>query len=155
MTTEDKTKPATDLFDQAMKNYEQALKTGMKLQEEAAKLFTHLANQGGSPQDWQKRVKSMTEDVVPQTQKALDEGLKVIEQTSRTSVELLRKAVAAGQQPTSLQDAQGKFLGLWEASLNAVRDTTVSMAQANTKAIESWIAYARKSGEAAPGGAKT
>jgi hypothetical protein len=153
MTTEDKTKPVTDLFEQAMRNYEQALKTGVKLQEESAKLFTSLFNQTTSPQDWQRRMKSMTDDLVPQTQKTIDEGLKIIEQTSRTSVELLKKAVATGQ-PTTFQDAQAKFLSLWEASLNAARDTAVSITQANNKAIESWVAFARKSGEPATTRAK-
>ena len=153
MTTEEKTRPVTDLFDQAMKNYEQAMKTGARLQEESARFFSNLMGQATSPQDWQKRVKTAMDEFVLQTQKAVDEGLKLLEQTSRTSVELLKKAVAAGQ-PTSAQDAQAKFLGVWEASLNAVRDTAVSITQANNKAIESWMAFARKNSEPAAAGAK-
>jgi len=153
MTTEEKTKPVTDLFDQAMKSYEQALKTGVKMQEESAKCFSNLVNQTTSPQDWQKRMKAMTDEFIPQTQKTVDEGLKLVEQAGRASVELLKKAVAAGQ-PTSVQDAQAKFLGLWEASLNAMRDTAVSVTQANNKAIESWVSYARKNSEPATAGAK-
>jgi len=153
MTTEEKTKSGTDLFDQAMKSYEQAMKTGAKLQEESARFFSNLVGQTSSPQDWQKRAKTMMHDFIPQTQKVVDEGLKLIEQTSRTSVELLKKAVAAGQ-PTSAPDAQAKFLGLWEASLNAMRDTAVSVTQANNKAVESWVAYARKNCEAAAPGTK-
>jgi hypothetical protein len=153
MTTEDKTRPVSDLFDQAMKSYEQAMKTGVKLQEESARFFSNLVGQTASPQDWQKRAKTMMDEFIPQTQKTVDEGLKLIEQTSRTSIELLKKAVAAGQ-PTSAQDAQARFLGLWEASLNAMRDTAVSITQANNKAIESWVAYARKNSEPAAAGAK-
>jgi translation initiation factor 2 alpha subunit (eIF-2alpha) len=153
MTTEEKTKPVTDLYDQAMKSYEQALKTAMKMQEESAKYFSNLVNQSTSPQDWQKRIKTVADEFIPQTQKTVDEGVKLIEQTSRTSIELLKKAVATGQ-PTSMQDAQAKFLGLWEASLNAMRDTAVSVTQANNKAIESWVSYARKNGEPATAGAK-
>ena len=151
MTTNEKTKPVTDLFDEAMKSYEQAMKTGVKLQEESARFFSNLVGQTTSPQDWQKRIKTMMDDFIPQTQKVVDEGLKLIEQTSRTSVELLKKAVASGQ-PSSVPDAQAKFLGLWEASLNAMRDTAVSITQANNKAIESWVAYARKNGGATAGG---
>jgi hypothetical protein len=146
MTTEEKTRPVTDLYDQAMKNYEQALKTGVKMQEESAKFFNNLVSQTTSPQDWQKRMKAVTDDFIPQTQKTVDEGVKLIEQTSRTSIELLKKAVATGQ-PTSMQDAQTKFLSLWEASLNAMRDTAIAVTQANNKAIESWVAYARKNTE--------
>jgi len=146
MTTEQKAKPATDLFEQAFKSYEQALKTGMKMQEESAKVFTDLVTQATSPQDWQKQLKSATDGFIPQTQKSVDEGLKLIEQTSKSGIELLKKAVAVGQ-PTSMPDAQAKMLGLWEASLNAMRDTAVAVTQANNKAIESWVSYARKTAE--------
>ena len=149
MTTEEKTKPVTELFEQATKNYEQALKTGLKLQEESGKWWTSLFNQVSSPQDWQKKVKATFDDIIPQTQKTIDETLKLVEQNSRTSVELFRKAVAAAQS-TSPQDAQTKFLGVWEASLNALRDTTQAVVQNNTKAIESWIEFVRKNGEPTP-----
>lgn len=153
MTTEQKTKPVTDLYDQAIKSYEQALKTGVKMQEESAKYFSTLVNQTTSPQDWQKRMKSVTDEFIPQTQKTVEDSVKLIEQTTRTSIELLKKAVATGQ-PATMQDAQAKFLGLWEASLNAMRDTAVSVTQANNKAIESWVSYARKNSEPATAGAK-
>lgn len=146
MTTEEKTKPVRDLFEQAMKNYEEALKTGLKLQEESSKSWTSLFNQTTSPQDWQKKVKAMSDDVIPQTQKSIDECLKLVEQNSRASVELLKKAVAAAQS-TSVQDAQTKFLGLWETSLNVLRDTAQAVTQSNTRAIESWMAFARKTSE--------
>ena len=146
MTTEQKTKPVTDLFEQAFKSYEQALKTGMKMQEESAKVFSDLVTQATSPQDWQKQMKSATDDFIPQTQKSVDEGLKLIEQTSKSGIELLKKAVAVGQ-PATAADAQAKILGLWEASLNAMRETAVAITQAHNKAIESWVACARKAAE--------
>jgi len=55
--------------------------------------------------------------------------------------------VAAGQ-ATSVQDAQTKLLSFWETSLNAMRDSAVAVTQANNKALENWVAYVRKSGEA-------
>lgn len=146
MTTEDKTKPVTEMYEQAMKNYEQAVKTGLKMQEESAKIWTGFLSQSPSPQDWQKKTKAMAEEVIPQAQKAVDDGLKLIEQSSRTSVELLKKVVEASQ-ATSVQDAQTNLLSLWEASLNAMRDSAVAVVQANNKAFENWVAYVRKNGE--------
>jgi hypothetical protein len=146
MTTEDKTKPATDLFEQAIKNYEQALKTGLKLQEDSLRMWTGLVNQPTAPQDLQKRVKALTDEIIPQTQKAIEDNLKLVEQNSRSSIELLKKAATVAQ-ATTVQDAQSKFLGFCEASLNAVRDTTVAVTQANAKAVESWVGYVRKSAE--------
>lgn len=146
MTTEQKAKPVSDLFEQAFKSYEQALKTGMKMQEESAKVFSDLVTQATSPQDWQKQMKSACDDFIPQTQKTVDEGLKLIEQTSKSGIELLKKAVAVGQ-PASMPDAQAKMLGLWEAALNSMRDTAVAVTQAHNKAVESWVSYARKTAQ--------
>ena len=148
MTPEEKTKPVNELFDQAFKNYEQALKTGLKLQEESGKWWTQLFSQCPPTPDWQKKVKSLSDDLIPQTQKSVDAGLKLMEQNSRASVELLKKAVAAAQS-TSPQDAQAKFLGFVESSLSAVRDTAQAVTQANTRVIESWMEYVGKATEPA------
>jgi hypothetical protein len=144
--TEKTTKPVTELFEQAMKNYEQALKTGLKLQEESSKWWSSLMSQASSPQDWQKRGKTIADNFIPETQKRTEEYLKVIEQSSRASVELLKSAVQAAQS-TSVQEAQTKFLSFWEASLHALRDTAQAVTQANAKAVESWMEFLRKGSE--------
>lgn len=149
MITEDKTRPVNDLLDQAVKNYEQAWKTGARLQEESARFFSNLMTQVTGPQDWSKRIKAMADEFVPQTQKTLDEGLKVMEQNSRASVELLKKAVSATQAATP-QEAQTRLLGLWETSLNTMRESVTSFTQSQQKAMESWMACARKTAESAP-----
>jgi dihydroxyacetone kinase len=153
MTTDEKIKPVIDLYDQAVKNYEQALKTAVKMQEESAKCFTAMVAQAPSLQDWQGRAKVIADEWIPQTQKTVDEGLKILEKASRSSVDLLKKAVAAGQ-ATTPQEAQAKFLGLWESSLNAMRDTTVAVTEANAKAFEAWMTCAGKKGETAAAGTK-
>lgn len=155
MTTEEKTKPVNEFMDQALKSYEQAWKTGARLQEESARFFSSLVTQTAAPQDWTKRVKALTDEIIPQTQKTLDDGLKVLEQNSRASVDLLKKAVSAAQ-ATSPQEAQARLFGLWEASLNTMRDTIVTVTQSHQKAVESWMSCARKSTEPAtpPAGAK-
>lgn len=153
-TTDDKTKPVNELMDQALKNYEQAWKTGARMQEESTRLFTNLVTQVTGPQDWSKRVKAVADEWVPQTQKSLDEGLKVMEQNSRASVELLKKAVSAAQASTP-QEAQARFLGLWEASLNTMRESVASFTQSQQKAVESWMTCARKTAEAAAPAAAT
>jgi len=146
MTTEERMKPVTELFEQAMKNYEQALKTGLKLQEESGKWWTNLLGQTSSPQDWQKRAKALADELLPQTQKGIDECLKLVEQNSRVSLDLLKKASNLAQS-ASPAEAQTKFLSFWETSLNALRDTAQTVTQANTKAMEAWTDFVRKSTE--------
>lgn len=154
MNTDEKMKPVNELFEQTMKNYEQALKTGLKLQEESTKCWTGLMTQVTTPQDLQKKIKTMADDLIPQTQKSIEDCIKLIEQNSRTNLELLKKAVSAAQ-ATTLQEAQQRFLGFWEASLNAMRDTAQSVTQTNNKAIEGWMEFIRKGGEPAAAGAKS
>lgn len=148
MTTAEKTKPVNEFMDQALKSYEQAWKTGARLQEESARFFSNLVTQAAAPQDWPKRVKALTDDLIPQTQKTLDDGLKVLEVNSRASVDLLKKAASAAQ-ATSPQEAQARLFSLWEASLNTMRDTIVTATQSHQKAVESWMSCARKTAEAA------
>jgi hypothetical protein len=143
MSTKTEKNPANELFEQAMKNYEQALKTGLKLQEETAAVWTKLFNQGGVAEDWQKQAKALSDELVPKTQKALNDNLKLIEQSGKTSVELLKKAVTATQ-ATSIQEAQSNFLGLWESSIQAMRETAEAVSQANNRALDSWVQFARK-----------
>jgi hypothetical protein len=153
MTAEDKTKPIADLFDQAAKNYEQVLKTGLKLQQESAKLWTGVLGESGVP-DVQGKCKALLDDLVPQTQKNINECLKLIEQNSRASVDLLKKAVAVTQS-SSVQDSQAKVLNLWETSWNTACETTQAITQANTKAMETCIEYFRKNGMPAETAAKS
>jgi hypothetical protein len=116
------------------------------MQEDSLRMWSGLLSQTTAPQDLQKRAKALVDEIIPQTQKTIEDNLKLVEQNSRTSIELLKKAAAAGQ-ATTVQDAQTKFLGFYEASLNAVRDTTVALTQANAKAVESWVGYVRKNAE--------
>jgi hypothetical protein len=144
--TDDKNKVVADLFDQAMKNYDLALKTGLKLQEESTRLWASLWNQTAVPPEWQKKARSFSDELIPQTQKTVDEYLKLIEHNTRTSIELLRKAIAAGQ-ATSPQDAQNKLLGVWENAITALRDSALAVTQANTHVVESLMGFARKTCE--------
>jgi len=144
MSTKNENNPASELFEQAMKNYEQALKTGLKLQEETAAVWTKLFNQTGSAGEWQKQAKAVSDEFVPKTQKALNDNLKLIEKSGKTSVELLKQAVAATQAGT-IQEAQTNFLGLWESSIEAMRETAEAVSQANNRALDSWVEFARKS----------
>lgn len=146
MTTEEKTKPFADLFDQATKNYEQAVKAGLRLQEESVKVWAALCNQTSFPPDLQKRTKAVADEIVGRTQAVIGDYVKATDQYNRTSVELLKKALAITQ-PSSVQDAQAKVLAFCEAALGGVRETAQAVTQAHTKAFESWLDFVRKASE--------
>jgi hypothetical protein len=147
----EKTKPVSELFEQAMNSYEQAFKTGLRLQEESSKWWTNLLEQTGRSNEWQKTFRSMANEWLPEAQRRMEEGLRMVEQNSRASLELLKlfKKTVEVPQTNPMAESQTKLLSLWEASLNSMRDTAQAVAQANTQAIESWMELFRRGTEMA------
>ena len=147
----DRTKPVSELFDQAMSSYEQAFRTGLRLQEESGKWWTTLLEQTGRTREWQRTIRTMANELLPEAQKRLEDGLRLVEQNSRASFELLRlfKKSVEVPQTNPLAESQTKLLSFWEASLNSMKDSAQAVATANTQALESWMELFRKSTEMA------
>ena len=144
-----RSKPLSEAADKAMKNYEQAVRTGLKLQEEAAHLWTNFLNQSASPQDWQKRFPGATNvanGVLPAAQKRMEEALDLMEQNAKASTELFKKAADVCQS-SNLPECQAKWMDLCTASVDLARSNFEAIAQINSRAIDSWINYVRKSGD--------
>ena len=143
-------KPVSELFEQAMSSYEQAFRTGLRLQEESGKWWTTLFEQNGPSHEWQKTMRTMANELLPEAQKRMEDGLRFVEQNSRASLELLKlfkKSAVPVNNP--LAESQTKLLSFWEASLNSMKDSAQAVAQANTQAMESWMELFRKGTEMA------
>lgn len=137
----DKAKPpVSEMFDQAMKNYEQALRTGLKLQEEAGRWCISMFNQSGSPQD---AFKQFTSEVVPAAQKRFGECVELLEQNSRAGFDLLKKGMEATQ-TASLGETQTKWVDFCEQSLKSLRANAQTVTDINAKAIDSWVEFVKK-----------
>lgn len=152
----EQTKPMTEMADTARKNYEQAMKTGLKMQEEASKWWSTLFSPTGamfspaafSP-DWQKQFSTMTgmaNSLVPLAQRRMEDMMDLMEKNSRTSAELMKKAVDAAQTP-AVAESQAKWMEFWTSSMGAVRSNAEAVSQISTKAIDSWIDFIRKNSE--------
>jgi hypothetical protein len=135
--------PGSDVFEQAIKNYEQTLRAGLKLQEEAGRWWGNLLNQATSAQDLQKRIVAITNEVIAPAQKRMEEYLKVVEDNNRTSVDLMKKAVEVGQ-VTNPKESQAKLADFCDVSLNALKANSAAVAQINGKMIDSWIGFVKK-----------
>ncbi len=147
--TTTKEKPMTEMTDQAMRNYEQALRTGLKLQEEAVKWWSGMLNQTTTSQDWQKRFANFSNvatGVMPVAQKRMEEVLDLMEKNSQTGADLMKKAVDAAQTPV-IAESQAKWMDFWTSSLGAIRRNAEAMTQINTRAIDSWIDFVRQNTE--------
>ncbi len=143
--------PMAELADKTLKNYEQALRTGLKMQEEAGKWWTSMFSQTTMGQDWQKRfsnVTGMASSFMPLAQRRMEEVISLVEKNSKTSAELMKKAVDAAQTPT-MAESQAKWMDFWTSSMGAVRANAEAVSDLSTKAIDSWIDFVRKNTEVA------
>jgi hypothetical protein len=148
-STHQRTKPLSEAADKAMKNYEQAVRTGLKLQEEATHLWTNLLNQTASPHDWQKRFSSastVANGFFPAAQKRLEDVLNLMEENTKASTDLFKKAADVCQ-TTTLPECQAKWLELCTASVDLARSNFETITQINSRAVDSWIDYVRKSAD--------
>ena len=143
----ERSKPVSDLFEQAMSSYEQAFQTGLKLQEESGRWWTMLLEQSAPSREWQKTVRTMANELLPEAQKRMEEGLRLVEQNSRASLEFFKlfKKTVEVPHTNPVAESQTKLLSFWETSLDSMRDSAQAVAQANTQALESWMEILRKS----------
>ena len=134
----DHTKPLTDMAETAMRNYEQAMRTGLKFQEEAGKMWTSMFNQAACGQDWQKQVSSMTgvaNSLLPLAQRRMEEVMSLMEKNGKTGAELIKKAVDAAQTPV-VAESQAKWMEFWTSSMGAMRSNAEAVSQISSKAID-------------------
>ena len=140
---------ATEMTNTAMKNYEQALRTGLKLQEEAVKWWSGVMTHAATAPDWQNRfnsVASLANEMMPLAQKRMEEVLELMEKNSRTGNDLMKKAVEAAQTPV-IADSQAKWMDVFTSSLGAMRTNAEALTQMSTRAIDSWINFVRQNTE--------
>ena len=145
----EKINPFQDMAQQGVKNCEQAMRNGLKFQEEATKWWNNMAGHTGSAQDWQKRFSNATTvatNFTAAAQKRAEEFLDLAETNARAQVELTKKAADAMQAPT-IAESQHKWIEFWTASLGVVRSSSESMAQISGRALDSWVDFVQKNGE--------
>jgi len=143
-----KTERMSSLFDQAIGTFGDALKSGVKIQEEVAKFWTDALDEGGPAYEWQRRSRVAVGEAIPAAQKNAEQWLKLVESNYQKSLELLKKAFSADGNG-SPKDAQAKTRELWEASLELVRDNVQAVAQTNVKMMELWAEMLKKNADGA------
>ena len=123
-------------FDEAVSTFNDAVKAGVKLQEEIGNWWSDALDQVGAGEQWQRKSKALFSEAIPVAQKNAEEWLKLAEQNYRRSMALFKKAWEV--QPGDVGEMRAKSQELWEASLDLVRDNARAMAQANVKMMEIW-----------------
>ena len=138
--------PMSEMADTALKNYEQAIRTGLKLQEEAGRWWSTVLTRTSTNQDWQKQFTTVTgvaNSLLPLAQQRMEEVLALVEKNGRAGADLVKKAVDAAQTPV-IAESQAKWMEVWTGSINATRASAEGWAQIGTKALDGWIDFIQK-----------
>jgi hypothetical protein len=135
------------VFQEAMRSYENALKSGIQVQEESVNLWKDLLTKLGSPQDFQAKLESMTADAFPKARERMEEFVETFNRTSSQTVSLFEKTLSV-YQATSVPDAQRRMHDLIESSLATLRVNVHSALNTNAKIIASWKELADRFGPA-------
>jgi hypothetical protein len=143
MTTEKTKNAASEMLDEGWKNYEQALRSGLKYQEEAGRWWTRMFGQAASPQDFQKQLNLISSDLIPAARKSLEDCLEVLDQNSRTGVDLMKKGLDAAQS-LNHEEKTAKAAEFWEGSMKSLKANTQAMIDINTKAMDAWFGFLKK-----------
>lgn len=133
----------TTLFDQAVQSFGEAMKAGVKIQEDITKWWSDVLDQNTAVQEFQKRSRAIVSEAIPAAQKNAEDWMKLVEQNYKRSMDLLKKAFDS-EQSAAAADVRAKTQELWEASLEVIRDSTQAMAQTNVKMMEQWAEILRK-----------
>ena len=124
------------VFDEAVETFNEAVKAGVKVQDEIGKWWSDALEQAGAAEQWQKTSKAVFAEAIPAAQKSAQEWLKLVDQNYKRSLGLFKKAWdAQPADPVALRD---KSQQLWQESLELVRDNAQAVAQANMKLMELW-----------------
>jgi len=89
-----------EFFHEAMRCYEQALKSGIQLQEESVNLWKDLLSKLGSPEEFQAKLESMTKEAFPKARQRMEESVETFNRTSKQTIDLFEKN--AGRLPGHL-----------------------------------------------------
>src|SRR3984893_6439052 len=136
-----------EIFHEAMRSYEKALKSGIQMQEESVNLWKDLLTKLGYPEELQAKLEAMTADVFPKARKRMEEFVETFNRTSNQTIDLFEKTLGV-YQATSVPDAQRRMQDLIESSLAALRVNVRSALDTNAKIIASWQELADRFGPA-------
>src|ERR1700741_5542877 len=86
------TKSFDEIFREALRSYEKALKSGIQLQEESVNLWKDLLTKLGSPEEFKAKLESLNMDVFPAARKRLEEFVENFNRTSNQTLDLFEKS---------------------------------------------------------------
>jgi hypothetical protein len=126
-----------DPFHEAIHDYEQALKSGIQLQEESVKLWKDLLTKLGSPEELQAKLESMRADVFPKARERVEEFAETFDRMSKQTIDLFEKTLRV-YQAASVTDAQRRVQDLIESWLAALQVNNQYLVPRAPNPLEIW-----------------
>jgi hypothetical protein len=144
-----RTFPLSGLTATALKNYEQAVRSGLKLQEESWQWWSGMFNPAACSENWQKKLNKLNglaSDLVPLVQERLEDAMTIVESNTRTGTELMKQAIDASQ-TLVVADGQAKWMNFWSSTLSAAQTNAAALAKVSSKAVDAWTDFIQKNTE--------
>lgn len=134
---------AEKVWEQALAEFENALKAGVKIQEDCARYFKEAVANYGSTHEWTGKMEAAVNESIAAANKRMDEALAVMRKNADASVEMLKKAWSVGQ-GKSVEEMQARTHDLWKGALKAMEHNARSMVKAHVSALENWVALVKR-----------
>lgn len=135
--------PGAEMFDQAVRSCEQALRTGVRLQEDAARWWTNFLQQSSYTQDWHRQMSSVVSQAIPTAQRNLEESLRLVDQSCKTGLNLLKRAVDAPR-TNAASDMHFQVQEIFQSSINVMQSNMQAITESQARVMESWTEFMRR-----------
>src|SRR5581483_4565738 len=114
-----------------------------RLQEDTARWWTNFLHRAAWPQDWQRQVSSVVSQAIPTAQRSMEESLRLIDQSSKTGLNFLKRAVDAPR-TNAASDMQSQVQDIWQSSLNVMQTNMQAITESQARVMESWTEMVRR-----------
>ena len=127
----------TELYRNALEQFESALKTGVKIQEESIKMLTTWAKEPPLMPNWTEKAQANFLEMISGMPERLEEAMRTMNEQSKNAMDLLHKGFEAGHS-TTVAEAQDKVRELWEMTLGVLRTNIHTLLKTQSQAIQKW-----------------
>ena len=127
----------SELYRNALEQFESALKTGVKIQEESIKVLTSWAKEPPLMPDWTQKAQSNIMEMISAMPERFEEAMRLMNEQSKNAMDLLHKGFEAGRS-TNVAEAQEKVRELWEMTLGVLRTNIHTLLKTQSQAIHKW-----------------
>ena len=126
-----------EVLRESIDNYEKALKSGIKFQEDTINRWKEVLTKLQSPEEFRAKLEELSAEVVPAARKQLEETVATLSRTGEQVLSLSEKAVSVYKSPT-LEEAKSRFQDLTGSYFAAARENLKIAFDANARVLGYW-----------------